>query len=97
MTREIKSEALATYIRQRLHKDAASDFHHNDTTKSVEIDIVHPVHGPRIVAFSDELLDDNDLNHITQLVDQCGIIEDLDEEHYLPIIITNYGSAPYRA
>ena len=35
-------------------------------------------------SFSDALLDDNDLNHITQLIDQCGIVEDLGEEDYHP-------------
>ena len=34
MTPEMQGEALATYIRQKLHDHAASAFRHNDTTKS---------------------------------------------------------------
>ena len=96
MTREQKSEALATYIRQKLHKDASSDFRHNDTTKSVEIDLVHPDYGPRVVAFSDELLDDNDLEHIEQLIDEWDIVDTLGQQGYQPLVVTNDGPhSPY--
>ena len=96
MTAE-KIQGLASYIRQNLHKNASSDFRYNHATTSWEIDVVHPSYGQRVVAFSDELLDDNDLEYIKQLVDQCGVVRDLGGAVYQPVVFTNQGVRPYEA
>ncbi len=94
VTRE-DEEALATYIRQKLHKDASSNVRHNDTASSVEIEIVHPKHGPRVVAFSDELLEDSDLDQIKRLIDRWNIVGHLGTERYLAVVVTNDGLRSY--
>lgn len=95
MTRDEKSEAVAARIRQGI-PDSSTAIRHNEGTTSVEIDVVHPKQGPRLVALSDEFLDDNDLAAIEDCLDRWGVVGALGEGDYLPIVVTNNGPRPYR-
>ena len=96
MSGEEKCEALAAYMRRKLHKDASSEYRRNGVTGSVEIDLIHPQQGVRIVAFSNDLIDDNSLDEIKWRLDKWGIVEALGEKAYRPTVVTNSGPRPYR-
>jgi len=96
MDRDTKCDALASHLRAELHADASSDFRHNPTTGSVEIDLVHPRHGVRLVAFSHEFMDDNELDYIKEIIDTWGVVDALGDDDYLPVVITNQGPRRYQ-
>ena len=96
MTKEEKAEALASYIRGKVHRDASTNIRHNDTRMTVEIDLVHPTHGVRVIAFSNEFIDDNDLRQVQERIDQLGIADALNRDHYQPAVLTNTGVSPSR-
>ena len=86
---------LASYIRPKVHRDASTNVCDRDSLKILEIELVHPQYGVRILAYSHEHLDDRSLQDLKQEIHDLNIAYRLGQDGYQPILITNVGEQPY--
>ncbi len=95
MTRTQLADDLAAYLRPLVDKNCSTNIRDRPTQMVVEIELVHPKHGVRVLAYSYEHLDDSSPEALNQEIDYLGLCPALDQEDCQPLLITNEGPKSY--
>ena len=74
MTRTQLADDLAAYLRPLVDKNCSTNIRDRPTHMVVEIELVHPKHGVRVLAYSYEHLDDSSPEALKQEIDDLASV-----------------------
>lgn len=89
------AEEMAAYLRPKIHRDSSSNVPDLGSTGVVELDFVHPAHGPRVLAYCRRHLETTPISDLKQQLDDLNIGFRLSQDAYAPVLVTESGDEVY--